>query len=161
MQTNETLTRARAYAAGLGAVRQAHVRSMSVQTTGDRLRNVAYGHVVSYLSDFSGTALALWRSDLDLGATRRGREARRAVFIVDSEGTVRAFYVAGHGPSSDPDMMFLHGFPSNDSVALNGARPVETGVWGAWRLGPRTAYHVLLSAVPELTDNHGHRINPV
>lgn len=137
MQSNETLTRARTWAAALHVDYKGRVQGMSVQVSGDRLMKIAYGHVVTYTGRHGERGVATWLTDFDLGPSRH-RDAHRAVYIVDDGASVGAFYVAGHGRDADSDLMLLHEFPKHE-----GARH-------PWRLGPRIAYHLLLSGVPAL-----------
>lgn len=136
-QTAETAAARTAYAEALPAERLPRIAAFSARLNAyeypDRRAITAHGHVVTYRDFNGGRALAVWRTDLGGSA-----DLTRALFLVDDARTVTPFYVAGHSPDEDPDLMFLH------PVAVH-ERHTGAGVW--W-LAPSRAYHLILSRVP-------------
>lgn len=73
------------------------------------------------------------------------KQAHHAIYLLDDGSSVTAYYVAGWRP--DLSEIYLQTFPLNDgTIRPDNGRPVD---FSGWLLGPRTAFHLKLSAAAQ------------
>lgn len=109
-------------------------------------RREVYGYGVRYVRADGQRGVTLWRTDFGPVASKR---AHKALFLIDDGRTIEPHYVAGYGPDSDPETLFVHPFPTNfngdGSPRMREGDPSRRVDYSAWMVGPAIAYHLKIS----------------
>jgi hypothetical protein len=96
------------------------------------------GQIAEYLSP-DGSQVVYWLDAPDIP------NAHRNIYLLDNAGDVRAYFVAGWsaGDSITPRAVLLYPMAHSRGRQAN-----------AWRMGPRRAYHLILSPIDGDTTRH-------
>lgn len=96
------------------------------------------GEIAEYLSP-DGSQTVYWLDAPDIP------DAHRCIYLLDDGGDVRAYYVAGWSSGDDitPRAVLLYPMSHTRGYQVN-----------AWRMGPRRAYHLILTRTDAAPSGH-------